>query len=196
MAHSFIPKSITAQHSSVYTHFSPLILSPVRQSNVGLEVNMHCMIISQHSTFHARLAVKGPDIYLSFQSQLFFFLLLSQFLVAFFFFWNESIYVPGVSQGEQTFKHKTPLIYIRLSLGPWICLSHKAAAVCFATSREMMCCSALNQPPEKQLDGGDGSKTRLLTFQFFTGCSRPCCTLCSSCFSLFAGKCTDNRRLD
>lgn len=39
------------------------------QSDCGLEVNMHCTIISQLTTFHARLAVKGLNIYLSLQSR-------------------------------------------------------------------------------------------------------------------------------
>lgn len=146
------------------------------------------MIISQHTTFHARLAVKGPNIYLSFQSQRP--LLLYTVVVC-----NESIYVAGISQGEQTAKYQTALIYIRLSLGPRIRLSNKAAAARFATSRKTMCGSALNQPPEKQLGGRGGSKARLLTSPVLAlSLSYVLCSLLFS-FSLFTGKCTANKRL-
>lgn len=64
------------------------------------------MIISRHTTFHARLAVKRPNIYLSFQFQL---LLL---LYTLFPFLNNSIYIPGITQREQAAKYKKPLIYI------------------------------------------------------------------------------------
>lgn len=106
-------------------------------------------------------------------------------------FSSESLYVP-ISQGEQPTTYKTPLIYIRLSLGPRMRLSHKAAAVCFATSRKTMCSSALNQPPEKQLGGRDGSKTRLLTSPVLALPSR---TPLLYTFSLFTVNCTDNGRL-
>ena len=61
-------------HPQIY-HFKKLLCihtayhSFCHQSEGGLEVNMRRMIISQHTTFHARLAVKGPNIYLSFQFQ-------------------------------------------------------------------------------------------------------------------------------
>lgn len=62
------------------------------------------MIISQHTTFHARLAVKGLNIYLSFQARRLLLLNTAQFC-------NESIYAPEITQGEQTTIYKTPLIY-------------------------------------------------------------------------------------
>lgn len=51
----FSPKSITVK-TLLCIHREPFILSRVRQG--GLEVNMRCMIISQRTAFHARLAVK------------------------------------------------------------------------------------------------------------------------------------------
>lgn len=67
---------------------------------------MRCMIISQWPTFHARLAVKGPNIYLSDQPGVFTGEL----------FWKEAICAAGVIQASKTAKCKTLLISISLSL--------------------------------------------------------------------------------
>lgn len=96
------------------------------------------MIISRRTTFHARLAVKGANIYLSVPSRR---------LLLLVFFCYGSIYVPGISQVDQTAKYKPALIYIRLRLRP--CLSHKADDVLLRLKRRR--------------GGRDGSETQFLT---------------------------------
>lgn len=109
-------------------------------------------------------------------------------------FCNKSIYVHGVSQGEQTATYK-PLIYIRPSLGPGMCLSRKAAAVCLAAGRQTMRSSALNRPPEKQLGGRDGSKNTTPDLPRSPSLLPSVLHSLLFSFSVFTGKCTDNKRL-
>lgn len=110
---------------------------------------MRCMIISQRTTFHARLAVKAPNIYLSFQSQRTSSVLCRTFSL--------QVYLCARYKSRLTDIQIQPLIYMALSLGPRMCLSHKAPLPPVYHSWRVRC--ALKQL-FKQIHG---IKTRLLT---------------------------------
>lgn len=129
---------------------------------------MRCMIIRQHDTFHARLAVKGPNIYL---------FPYSPPPAPHCSYSDSFMFLTEVKVNTQ----KT-IIYMRLSWGLRMCLSHKASA-------ERRCANiTLNQPTDKQI----GSREALKHDSWPSSFSRLCVFL-FALFSAFMGKHTTTR---
>lgn len=129
---------------------------------------MRCMIISQRATFHARLTVKWPHIYLTIWFQ-------PHWLYIF------TIYGPGIPSRWIGNKNTTLLMYI------W---SHRACSQgsvhlvkqqlwAFPGGTEIKCSSALSRPPHKQLGQEDGSKKLTLDLPAALLLSTRCSLLCA-----------------